>query len=282
MNKLGFHCNSIDVLEEVIVGNGLNRGEFYNFPEDDLPELKRLIKHHKLDWSIHTPLIRIDWYPQPPTWSFLCDVDEDKAELTMKMVELTMDYADELGAEYIVVHFPSPSSDSSGTDKNKLTDIALGNFERLAELSYRRKVAVHIEGVGVSPMINIEFLRKILEDYPHFRYCMDIAHSSMAATGNGFDLYEFQEQIMPYLGSVHLWNTRGREDYITFRHIPVHPSQIPAEGWVDVERIIRALNCDGGSLPIIFESMPSYPRELGDFHYREGVKWVKELLKISS
>lgn len=280
MNKLGFHCHQVDLLEEIIVGNGLSRGEFYNLPADDLPELKRLIEHHNLGWSIHTPLVQLDWYPQPPTWSFLCDVDGDNRELTKKMITLTVAQAEEFGAEYIVVHLPSPTSDAPGESEEKLETAAWRSCEWLAELSFKRGIPIHIEGVGATHLINVEFLRAVLKEYSPLRYCFDTAHSHLAAIDNGFDLYGFEAELLPYLGSIHLWNIRDRDDYLAFRHIPVHSSQRPEDGWVDIARVLQVLETKRDSLPIIFESMPLYPEALGNYDYREGVKWVKELMEI--
>lgn len=282
MSNLGFHCHQVDVLEEIIVGNGLKRGEFYNLPAGDLPELRRLIEHHGLDWSIHAPLIQLDWYPQPPTWSFLCDEDRHKRDLTMKMVTLTMEQAEEFGAEYVVVHFPSPASDASSETDAKLEAIAWRSCERLAELSVKRKVPIHVEGVGASRLINAGFLTAVLKEFDPLRYCFDTAHTHLAALDNGFDLYELEVELLPYLGSVHLWNIRDRDDYLRFRHIPVHPSQSAEADWVDIARVLEALGSHRRSLPIIFESERSYPQALGNYDYREGLKWVKDLLQTSS
>ena len=282
MISLGFHCHQVDVLEELILGNGLKRGEFYSLPADDLPKLRRLIEHHNLDWSIHAPLIQLDWYPQPPTWSFLCDVDKDNRELTMKMIILTMEQAEEYGAEYVVVHFPSPTSDASDESEAKLEGIAWRSCERLAELSFKSGIPIHIEGVGQSPLIKAEFLTAVLKEYSPLRYCFDTAHVYLAALDNGFDLYDFEVELLRDLGSIHLWNARSRDDYLAFRHIPVHPSQGADDGWVDIARVLHSLDADKDLLPIIFESERSYPEALGDYDYREGVKWVKELLETSS
>jgi len=84
---------------------------------------------------------------------------------------------------------------------------------------------------------------------------------------------------LPFLGSVHLWNTRSREDYLNYRHIPVHPSQSAEEGWVDIARVLQIIGSAKDSLPIIFESDRFYPEALGDYDYREGVKWVQALVE---
>ena len=280
MANLGFHCHQLDILEEVTVGNGLTRCELYNLPADELPRLRQLIDHHKLDWSIHTPLVRIDWYPQPPTWSFLCDVDKDNRDLTMKMITQTVQHAEEFGAEYVIVHFPAPASDASDENEGKLEEIAWRSCERIAELSFKRNVPIHIEGIGQTHLINAEFLCAMLKEFSPLRYCFDTAHSNLSTQYNSSDLYGLEEELLPYIGSMHLWNTRSRDDYLAFRHIPVHPSQDPGDGWVDIPRVMRALGTKKGSLPIIFESEPQFPKALGAHDYREGIEWVKELLEI--
>ncbi|UCC61052.1 MAG: hypothetical protein JSV02_04315, partial [Dehalococcoidia bacterium] len=62
----------------------------------------------------------------------------------------------------------------------------------------------------------------------------------------------------------------------------VHPSQSPEEGWVDITTMLQSVGTITHQIAVIFENMPTYPKELGDHDYREGVKWVKELLEISS
>jgi len=283
MGNLGFHCHNLDLFDEMIVGKGLRRGEFYNLTAGELPRLKRLIRRHKLEWSIHAPLIQLDWYPKPPTWSFLCDMDADKRELTMKMITLTMEQADEFGAEYVVVHFPSPTSAESDEGGSKVKAIAWKSCDRLAGLSVKRSIPIHVEGVGASPLINAEFLKSVLKEYsPPLQYCFDTAHTHLAAIHNSFDLYAFEAEILPYLGSVHLWNTRSKDDYVAFRHIPVHPSQSAEDGWVDIARVLQIMGSARNSLPIIFESDRLYPEALGDYSYGEGVQWVKKLLETLS
>jgi sugar phosphate isomerase/epimerase len=120
----------------------------------------------------------------------------------------------------------------------------------------------------------------MLSQYPVLRYCFDTGHMQLASQSTGFDLHDFAEQIVPYTGSIHLWNTRNGDDYQAFRHIPVHPSQNPEQGWVDIARVLKIMG--QRSYPIIFESAHQYPEALGDYDYRDGVQWVKEILATSS
>lgn len=277
-NNLGFHCNRLQSLGEAITENGLSRGEFYNLPFEELPGLKRALLSANLTPSIHAPLIRLEWYPDPPTWSFLCDVDKDSRDRTFRMIIETLAHAEDIGAEYIVVHFPTPSTDGVGESEARLESIVWKSCDQLAELSMKRGMPIHIEGLGNSPYLTTGFLGQALSQYP-LRYCFDTGHMHVASETNGFDLYEFAAGIAPFVGSIHLWNNRGNDDYLTFRHIPVHPSQDPGEGWADIRRLLEVLR---PSCPVIFESPLSYPEALGNHDYRDGVKWVREILATSS
>ncbi|HAZ31930.1 MAG TPA: hypothetical protein DCY61_04465 [Dehalococcoidia bacterium] len=277
-NDLGFHCNRLQYLGEAITENGLSRGEFYNFPSEEAPGLRRALLSTNLARSIHAPLIRPDWYPDPPTWSFLCDVDKDSRDRTFRMITESLAHAEDIGAEYIVVHFPTPCADAAGEKQATLESIAWKSCDQLAEISMKRGTPIHIEGLGNSPYLTTGFLGQALSQYP-LRYCFDAGHMHLASQTNDFDLYEFAAGIASFVGSVHLWNNRGSDDYLTFRHIPVHPSQDPGEGWADIRKLLEILR---PSCPVIFESPLSYPEALGNHDYRDGVKWVKEILATSS
>ena len=277
-NNLGFHCNRLRYLDEAITENGLSRGEFYNFSAGEVIALKRELLSKGLARSIHAPLVKPDWYPDPPTWSFLCDVDNDNRNLTFRMVTEAIAHAEDIGAEHLVVHFPTTCTDAAGESEAKLESIAWKSCDQLVELSAKRGVPIHIEGLGNSPFLNTAFLGQVLRQYP-LRYCFDVGHMYLASLNSNFDLYAFTERIAPFVSSIHLWNNRGHDDYIAFRHIPVHPSQDPQEGWADIARLLEILK---PSYPVIFESPLSYPEDLGNHDYRDGVKWVKEILKTSS
>lgn len=274
-NKLGFHCHSFDQIETGILENDLCRGEFYNFPRDQFVKLKKELLDKGLERSIHSPLIKPDWYPDPPTWSFLCDIDADSRNRTFRMIAETLAHAEEIGADYVIVHFPIPCTDDSGESEEKMESIAWKSCDQLAEMSVKRGISIHIEGMGNSPYLNNGFLFEALEQYP-LRYCFDTGHMNLASLLNEFDLYEFAQEIAPFVGSMHLWNNRGIEDYLTYRHIGVHPSQDPEEGWADIRRLLEILD---PSYPVIFESPPRYPKSLGNHDYQDGVRWVKEILE---
>lgn len=282
-SNLGFHCHRLSQVDERILANGLTRGEFYHFPPEELGALSRTLREHHLAMSIHCPLVKPEWYPDPPTLAFLCDVDAERRELNLRMVRETLEMATDFGAEYVVVHFPSPSfTDASGTSHAEMRDIALESGERLARLSQDYDTPIHVEGFGPSPFLDGDFIAELLRRLPPMGYCYDTGHMNMAAKRDGLDVYGFIDRVAPYIASMHLWNNRGLDDYRRFRHIPVHPSQHPSEGWADIPRILGRIVKDRPSVPVILESGTSYPRAVGDYEYQDGVEWIRRLLRTSS
>jgi sugar phosphate isomerase/epimerase len=279
MTRLGFHCHDLGHLDTVIGSTGLQRGEFYNFPSQSLLQLEEEVERRSLATSVHAPLVRSPWYPMPPTLSFLCDVDESKRQLSLRMIQETMELAERFGAEYVVAHFPVPcSADGNNVDYGRLRQIAWESATRLAEMSQKHGIPIHIEGFGPSPFLSVEFLGEVMRTFDCLCYCFDTGHMHIAAQREGFDLHEFAEQLAPFIGSVHLWNNRGLDDYLSYGHIPVHPSQKPESGWVDVAPLLRSILSSNPSCCVIFESGIRYPKALGGHDFRDGVKWVKELV----
>ncbi|MDY6834582.1 MAG: TIM barrel protein [Chloroflexota bacterium] len=282
-SNIGFHCHSLADLDEAILSNGLKRGEFYNFPVGDLPYLYRRISEQDLVVSIHSPLERLDWYPSPPTFTFLCDADVKQRWLSLRMIEVTMQRAQDFNAEYVVVHFPSPQGNGSdGMSYDDAFEIAWHSAMLLQEMSEEYETPIHIEGFGPSPFLNTGFLIKVITEFPGLRYCFDAGHMHIASKQFGFDLYQFACDIAPHVGSMHIWNNRGIDDYRNFRHIPVHPRQDPREGWVDIPRLMNLILSENDNCRIILESGLRYPLELGGYDIREGVKWVRDIVSRSS
>ena len=102
----------------------------------------------------------------------------------------------------------------------------------------------------------------------------------LAALRGVFDYLNFLERLAPRIGSVHLWNTRGPQDYAAYSHLPVHPSQQPGMGWVDVGLTIRIIRDSNPDAVFIFEHGTQFPPPFA-MNYREGVSWVREMLGAS-
>jgi len=275
MNKLGFHCQKLEHIEEGILSNQLTRGEFYNFSEGEVSRLKKEITRHNISMSIHAPLVRPDWYYDPPTWAFLCDIDNEKRDLNLRMIELALQQASDYDTEYVVVHFPSRVDESNEASLAELRAITMDSCYLISKLSEKYQIEIHIEGFGPNRFLNAEFLKELFGQFPKLKYCFDTGHLNIESKERGLDLYSFADDLAEHIGSIHLWNNRGVDDYVSHRHIPVHPSQKPEEGWVDVESVLKILWPNIKS--VIFESSYNYPEQLGGHNYKEGVQWVKQL-----
>ena len=283
MISLGFHCNRLAHVDEYVLANNLDRGEFYHLNAADMEHLRERLRRNGLKMSIHCPLVKPPWYPFVATWTFLSDPDEEKRQLSLRMVAETMAAAEEFGAEYVVVHFPGPvSGEWGGTPLGEVRAIAWDSCLKLAAMCAGHGVGMHLEGFGPSGLLEPGFLREVMAKYRCFSYCFDTGHMRLSSLRDGFDMYEFARQIAPCVGSIHLWNNRGFADYERFRHIPVHPRQRPDEGWVDIRRVLETVRRERDDLVVIFESPRGYPEELGGYDYRDGVRWVREILGISS
>lgn len=283
MTRLGFHCNSAESFEAALTTTALSRAEFYNLPQESLPSLKKRKEEHKLAASVHAPLAEVSWYPKPPTLSFLCDLDEDKRNLSFRLVEETLRQVAEFEAEYVVVHFPVPSTTKNGASADdRHEEIAWDSAARLAKLSEESGIPIHIEGFGPTPVLDAGFLMEVHRSFPSLYLCFDTGHMHIAGLRDGFDLYEFADQVAPAIGSLHLWNNRGMDDYLNYGHVPIHPEQRPEDGWVDLERILNVVMAKNDSCKVILESSMRYPKLLEWHDFRDGVRWIRDILAESS
>ncbi|MBI2863565.1 MAG: sugar phosphate isomerase/epimerase [Chloroflexi bacterium] len=283
MKNLGIHCNRIHHFEDRIVGNSLGWGEFFSLPREHYDTLRTKVRDNGTTVSVHLPLLETLWYPHAVTWSLLNDLRPERRELTFRMIEETLQLSIELNPRYLVVHFPAPAAEDNGEIPAKVAlDIGRRSAERLAHLSEVFGVPIMIEGFGPSPLLTPDFLTEVVTNYPALRYCLDVSHTFIASRRDGFDYFEFVRAMAPHLGTLHLWSTRGIDDYLAFRHIPVHPTLRPADGWVDVEGTLRHVRQVNPECAVIIEHGDRFPPGLGLSNYREGVEWIKEIIRSSA
>ncbi|HHT9152461.1 MAG TPA: sugar phosphate isomerase/epimerase family protein, partial [Candidatus Hypogeohydataceae bacterium YC40] len=57
-------------------------------------------------------------------------------------------------------------------------------------------------------------------------------------------------------------------------HLPLHPSQKPHEGWVDVEKVLEIVLSANKEVKIIFE----YPAKEVTREVQEGFDWVRGIV----
>jgi sugar phosphate isomerase/epimerase len=280
---LGLNVNRVEHIREKMPSLGLTRAELFIFGREELPEVRRALEEQQARFSVHAPVPRPRNYPYPPTWTFLNYADEDRRNAYFALVQETVECAADLGADYVVVHYPGPITKTcEEVGLARLFEIANASADRLAELSARTGVPIHIEGFGPSPFLTSEFILSVLDRHPNLAYCFDVAHNHLADQRADLTYYEFLEALLPRLGSVHLWQTRHYDDYATYRHLPLHPSQSPDEGWVDIARVVRTVHQARPTVPFVMEFPGWFPDPWRHLDYREGVRWLQEILETSS
>ena len=113
----------------------------------------------------------------------------------------------------------------------------------------------------------------------------EVFTGGIGSQGTQFDAlghFGFLDALLPKIGSVHLWQTRNVDDYLTFRHIPIHPSQRADLGWVDVRRVIATVRRERPETPFVMEYPGWFPEPWKDLDYRDGVTWLQDILTTSS
>jgi shikimate kinase len=282
MNVLSIHCNRLEHLENRIVKLGFSRGEFYNFLPEQLPILRQFIQDRDITPSVHCPLRRAPWYPYPVTWSFLStDVHHEERELSFKLIKESLRDAVDIGAAYVVVHYPTPASLQAHEMPFEVQhDIAWNSAHRLQELSVTYGIPIYIEGFGPSPFMDLDFIISVLRAFPSLRYCFDTGHLVLMAQRDGLDYFEFLEDLAPYLGCVHVWSTRGVVDYKAYHHLPPHPDLKPSDGWVDLERVVTTVRQASPSAIFVLEYSTDLPAEFG-LDQKEGIDWFKDLVNAA-
>jgi sugar phosphate isomerase/epimerase len=277
--QLGFHCENPAEIRERVIANRLSYVELYNIQTSNVPEISRLLTRHGLKVGVHCPLILPDWYPYAPIASFLLgDAGAELKELTLRLIAQTLHDSQRLRAEYVVVHFPKPAPAPQGRSQwVPDRELAWDSVEQLAHLARQFQIRICIEGFGERPFLSADYLLDVLLAFPELSYCFDTGHMHLAALRGVFDYSSFLERLAPRIGSVHLWNTRGPQDYAQYSHLPVHPSQRSQTGWADIGQTIRVIREGNPDAVFIFEHGTRFPSAF-DMNYREGVSWVRELL----
>lgn len=277
MISLGHHCNRTEHLSTIVTANGLDRVEVYNLDPDSRPTFRTWLRDTGCRLSVHAPLYRKEWYPWPPTWSFLHDADPDRRNLSLRLVRETIAESGDLGAEFVVVHFPTPLGGHPG-EPASVRERAMDAAWQMNRWAEEAGTDVAIEGFGPNPLLEPGFLTEVCTTFPRLGYCWDSGHMHYHALRDGFDYEGMATALLPHIRSLQLWSSQTEEQYRANGHVPVHPRLGPADGWVDIDLTLRVLAPALPTAPVILEAPPRFPDSLGELDYREGIQWIRSLL----
>jgi sugar phosphate isomerase/epimerase len=226
----------------------------------------------------HDPL------PFDPRWRWPSLTDPDPAEQarSLTVMRATMDTAQLLGARYALTHFPSVHL-GQVAGWSRAHALATGHVAAsgLAHWSEHANLPVLLENVGPNPYWDASAWIEILEAYPQLGFCLDVGHLHLEHHEDNARDLDFAAALAPYTRQIHIYNAT-QEAYATFHHIPAHPSQDPADGWIDLPALLATVTAGraGRPLRLVFEHTPQYPAT--DAWVREGMDWVRDVVSSAA
>lgn len=257
---------------------GLGRVEAFDYAREGLGQLKDLLtsfyKEGIKGFSFHAPVPRPEYFPFPGVTSFLLNEDPANRQLSLCLFEDTLKQAREWDADYVVCHITYKPTDTQ--DERMATKLAEQACRRLAEMSSAYGVPIHAEFTSYSNAFHKpnQFIETV-GAHRELGICIDMGHAFLGAQQRGRNYLEDIEALAPYTRSMHLWNARDFEHYKRHGHLPLHPSQKPHEGWIDVEKVLEAVLSANPKVKIIFE----YPAKEVTREVQEGFDWVKGIVE---
>jgi sugar phosphate isomerase/epimerase len=156
-------------------------------------------------------------------------------------------------------------------------DLAGDTVAQLNAWAEQCDLPLHLEYAAYNPSFSTpQDLIASVSSHPYLRICLDVGHVRVGAEILGIDEWDVVRMLAPYTASIHLWTTRGREDVRRYHHVPVHPSLTPADGWIDVPRMLEAVLSHNPDCAIVFEPNILYNPDPN--WQAQGVAWVRGLV----
>ncbi|MCK5762960.1 MAG: sugar phosphate isomerase/epimerase, partial [Clostridiales bacterium] len=267
MKRLGINTVHLDM--EEIIDLGLNRVEFvlgrgklyevmHREVMDGIKEAEKL----KFPYSIHLPLFTFDWYKEDYLSAFYLDPDEEKRELSFKLLEENIIHLKEFRPDYYIIHFQGVYKFYQ--DEIKFKELLNTTLTRLNELSIKYEIKLLLEYFGSNYMFyKIEDWIKFITPYSNLGILCDTGHLYFSSIMHEFDFFEGLKKLASSSDAFHLWTTKGNkaytdsEYYIEYHHIVAHMAQKKNDGFAfDVKKLMDIIS--QYNRPIIIEASEKY------------------------
>ncbi len=262
--------------EARLIHRGLGRAEFFDLAPEQFAALDTIMAglgaEGRTRFSFHAPVVRPDYFPFDAVQCFFLSENEARREDSFRVLAHTLDAARAFGAEYAVCHLTYGRTDTR--DPETAGRLAHDACARFAEMSRTGGVPLDVEFAGYTDSFHepASFMDAIT---PHAELgiCIDIGHTFLSALRRGRDYLGDIATLAPRARSMHLWNTTGPECHARRHHVPLHPSQRPQDGWIDVPAAIRIVLDRNPAVRVVFE----YPVEIVTRDIQDGYDWVAGL-----
>lgn len=210
------------------------------------------LKERRLHFGIHFPLV--EGRPEGTQLHALVSaLDERRREHDLAAVAASLREAGELGADYLLIHFPKPALLAATLDwrdwrfaqagealPDDTVDLAVcervarDSFARLAELARAAGIRLVLENEILHPLFYQSLLRDLYAgqgDGARLGLCLDTGRLHLLeATDPSFSGLALIKALRPWLTNLHLWTVRVGENKSGGHH-PLLPGLAPADGW---------------------------------------------------
>lgn len=254
------------------------------------------LKERGLHFGIHFPLVqgRPEGIQLHPLVSAL---DERRREHALAAVADSLREAGELGAEYLLVHFPKPALLDAALDWSDwrfpqageaLPDdtidlaaceqVARVAFAELTLLAKAAGVRLVLESDILHPLVYRSLLRDLYAgqgDGAGLGLCLDTGRLHLQeATDPAFSGLSLIRTLRPWVTNVHLWTVRVGENRSGGHH-PLLPGLAPSAGWGPMADYLDAL-ADVPDAAVLFEHRSELitPQQLDECY-----DWVSRRLR---
>lgn len=241
---------------------------------EQVTSLLKLAKDEGVAISYHAPV----YHQVDPSATYYLSKNFRLREATFEILEINVRMASCLPSDYVVIHFTSKTMAAENYDsEDELMTIAKRSIKRLSKLSEAYKININLEYAShMKQFRNPAEWIEIVKDYPNIGICLDIGELFKICTEDGYEFYEKLQEMLPYTKALHIWNSKDSHDLEVHGYIPVHPSQRPEDGWIDIERVVDMVKAQENKIPIIFEPNFDYN---GEKYFLEGVNWVNSMME---
>lgn len=286
---IGMHCKFDDIKYKRDYKSKFSGIEFCNFEEqNEIQRMLDIVKEDNLKIGIHFPLNKTSYKYRDP---LLLSINEDEVSEAIKAVEKEVKYASEIGAEYILIHFPKPMvvDESLSWEKCRIsnknetieeTEYPFEEFKKncncvfnkLSKLQIKYKIQIVLEIEMLNKYLyQGKLLKELLEQYPDLKLCLDSARIHVLSNvDNNFDYKRFIKEFAKYTYLLHISNIKVR-DIIENGHHPALKHLKMEDGWSNIGEFLSIISSENKDIKILFEHRSDI---LADEELNQCYEWV--------
>ena len=238
----------------------------------DITSLLKLSRSHPVKVSYHAPV----FHQADPKLTYYLNSNFRLREATFEILEINLRMAKSLPTEHLIVHFTSNSMPEENITDSEIKYLAKRSAKRINMLSKEYDLPIYLEYTSNNDRFVLpdDFI-EVVKDYKNLGLSIDLGHLDLVCKKYKLDYFTELEKLLPYTRVIYAWNIApiGSIEHKGF--IPVHPSQRPEDGWLDIEKTLNLALSYDEDMYIIFEPNFDYK---GPEYFEEGVAWVNNLV----